>query len=143
MKIKFDEIKIETEYENQLINLDENINSILRSNKYEDGLMNLFVPGSTGALTTIEHEKGLIRDLPSILDKIVPPDGTSHKYFHNILNGDDNGHSHIRASIIGPSISIPFKNGKVLTGTWQNVVFIELDAHSPRHRKIIVTILSD
>ncbi|OLS22844.1 MAG: hypothetical protein HeimC3_27870 [Candidatus Heimdallarchaeota archaeon LC_3] len=143
MKVKFDEIKIDTEYENQIINLDESINSILSSHDCSDGLVNLFVPGSTGALTTIEHEIGLIKDLPIILDKIIPPDGTSHKYYHNVYNGDDNGHSHIRASVIGPSISVPFKNGKLLTGIWQNVVFIEFDAHSPRHRNLIVTILGD
>ncbi|MHA2103417.1 MAG: YjbQ family protein [Candidatus Hodarchaeales archaeon] len=131
MKVKFDQLKISTEYENQLINLDEMINKIISNYDCIDGVVNLFVPGSTGGITTIEYESGLIKDLPNILDKIIPPDGSDYKYFHNVYNGDDNGHSHVRASIIG------------LTGTWQNVVFIEFDRHAPRQRTIQVTIMGN
>lgn len=141
MKIKFDEIKFLTEYENQIVNLDDQVNQNLSHHDISDGILNLFVPGSTGAITTIEYESGLIKDLPIILSTIIPPDGPSHKYFHNIYNGDDNGHSHIRASVIGPSLSVPFKNGRLLTGIWQNIIFVELDAHAPRHRIIHITII--
>jgi secondary thiamine-phosphate synthase enzyme len=143
MKVKFDQLKISTEYENQLINLDEMINKVISNYDCIDGVVNLFVPGSTGGITTIEYESGLIKDLPNILDKIIPPDGSDYKYFHNVYNGDDNGHSHVRASIIGPSLTIPFKNKRLLTGTWQNIIFIELDRHAPRRRTIQVTILGN
>ena len=100
--------------------------------------MSLFVVGSTAALTTIEYENGLIKhDLPRVLQRLVPDDD---RYEHEATWNDDNGHSHIRAALIGPSLIVPFANGKLLTGEYQQVVLIDFDTR-PRRRLIICTVL--
>lgn len=103
-----------------------------------EGVVHLFIVGSTAALTTIEFEPGLVRhDLKDALQRLVPDDAT---YRHELTWHDDNGHSHIRASLIGPSVTVPFKDGKLLTGEWQQVVLIDLDTR-PRRRQVICTVL--
>jgi len=97
------------------------------------------VPGSTGTLTTIEYEPGLMKDLPKAFERIAPK---KEYYNHHETWHDDNGHSHVRASIMGPSITIPIKNGKLLHGTWQQIVFVELDTR-PRNRNLIVEIVGE
>ncbi|HSD58806.1 MAG TPA: secondary thiamine-phosphate synthase enzyme YjbQ, partial [Methanotrichaceae archaeon] len=99
----------------------------------------LFVPGATGALTTIEHEPGLVHDLGEVLERLVPQD---IEYAHNQRWHDGNGHSHIRASLIGPSITVPFLESRLMLGTWQQIVFLEMD-NRPRRRKIIVQIMGE
>jgi secondary thiamine-phosphate synthase enzyme len=103
-----------------------------------DGLVHLFVGGSTAALTTIEHEPGLVKhDIPAVMQKLVPDDG---HYEHEQTWNDDNGHSHIRATLLGPGLVIPFADGKLLTGEYQQVVLIDFDTR-PRRRKIIGTVI--
>jgi secondary thiamine-phosphate synthase enzyme len=102
-------------------------------------LVTVFVPGSTGAVTTLEYEPGLIRDLPAALERIAPR-GAS--YEHQKMWHDGNGHSHVRASIIGPSLTIPISGGELALGTWQQVVFLELDVR-PRKRSIVLTVLGE
>ncbi|MFW9928529.1 MAG: secondary thiamine-phosphate synthase enzyme YjbQ [Candidatus Thorarchaeota archaeon] len=143
MRIVHTILEITTEFENQLIKLDNSINQMLTESKMISGIINIFCPGSTGAISTIEYEEGLIKDFPVIIDKIVPPDGVNHIYFHNKYNSDDNGHSHLRATIIGPSLSIPFENKKLMLGIWQNIIFIEFDRHTPRQRKIVISIMGE
>jgi secondary thiamine-phosphate synthase enzyme len=102
------------------------------------GVVHLFVVGSTAALTTLEFEPGLVRhDVKAVFDRLVPEDA---KYEHEQTWNDDNGHSHIRAALIGPSVTIPFANGKLLTGEYQQVVLIDFDT-SPRRRTVIATVL--
>src|SRR5262249_42556656 len=103
------------------------------------GIIHLFVVGSTAALTTLEYEPGLVKhDLKETLQRLVPDDA---RYEHEQTWNADNGHSHIRAALIGPSVTVPFANGKLLTGEYQQVVLIDFDT-SPRRRTIIATVLS-
>ena len=104
-----------------------------------EGVLHLFAVGSTVALTTIEYEEGLREDLFNVLERVAPRNA---EYKHHLRWGDYNGHSHVRASIIGPSISIPIGEGRPILGTWQQVVLVELDTR-PRTRKIITTIIGE
>ena len=121
-----------------IVRIDPMMQEIITQEEISSGIITAFVPGSTGALTTIEYESGLIEDLPKTLHNLVPK---NKDYKHNKLNYDDNAHSHIKAAIIGPSISIPFVNKRMLLGTWQQVVFLELDTH-PRTRRIEIMLTS-
>ena len=109
----------------------------IRNTRLKDGIATIFVPGATGALTTIEYEPGLLEDFPTMLDRIAPRNGT---YEHERRWHDGNGHSHVRASLIGPSITIPFENGRPTLGTWQQVVFVELDTRA-RSRQLVIQIM--
>ena len=103
------------------------------------GIVTLFCPGSTGGLTTIEYESGVITDLQQILDEIVPLD---RDYRHHLRWGDDNGHSHVRAALIGPSLTVPFVERRLTLGTWQQIVFVNFDTR-PRSRQLVVQIMGE
>lgn len=131
-------IDIGTEGNGDIVNLSPELGKRLSEFKAE-GLLHLFIIGSTAALTTIEYEPGLIKhDLPRIFQKLVPDDAP---YDHEATWNDDNGHSHVRASLIGPSLTIPIAGGKMLTGEYQQVVLLDFDTR-PRKRKVICTILT-
>lgn len=130
-------IEITTEGNTDIINLNPEINKRLQDIG-GDGIVHLFIAGSTAALTTIEYEPGLVKhDLPNLLQKLVPDN--SH-YHHEATWHDDNGHSHVRASLLGPSLSVPISNGKLLTGEYQQVVLIDFDTRG-RRRKVICTVI--
>jgi secondary thiamine-phosphate synthase enzyme len=99
----------------------------------------IFVPGSTGGITTIEYEPGLVQDLKTFFEKMAPKSGA---YQHNIKWQDGNGYSHVRASLLGPGITVPFINGKMLLGKWQQIIFIDFD-NRPREREIIIQIIGE
>jgi len=139
MSVYYDEINVKTNGEVDIIDITENIQNIVDKSKIKDGIACIFVKGSTGTLTTIEYEPGLMKDLPRALQKIAPK---GEHYDHHETWHDDNGHSHVRASIIGPSITLPIKDNVLLHGTWQQVVFVELDTRS-RDRNIIVQIVGE
>lgn len=103
------------------------------------GVVTVFVPGATGGLTTIEYEPGLLKDLPKALEKIAPEEG--HYHHHETWN-DGNGSAHIRAALMGPSISAPFLKGKMTLGTWQQVIFCDFD-NKARSRRLIVQIIGE
>ena len=105
----------------------------------KNGIITLFVIGSTAAITTIEYEPGLQQDFPNMLEKIAPK---RIEYQHDNTWHDGNGHSHLKASLIGPSLTIPFINGQTSLGTWQQIVFVEMDTRS-RERKIVVQIIGN
>jgi len=131
-------ITVDTDGNNDIINLQPELSQKIRAIN-GDGVLSLFVVGSTAALTTLEFETGLVKhDLPRVLQELVPDDAT---YQHEATWHDDNGHSHIRAALIGPSLMIPFSNGRLLTGEYQQVVLIDLDTR-PRRRTVIVSVLS-
>jgi secondary thiamine-phosphate synthase enzyme len=131
-------ITVDTDGNNDIINLQPELSQRIRSIS-GDGVLSLFVVGSTAALTTLEFETGLVKhDVPRILQELVPDDAT---YQHEATWHDDNGHSHIRAALIGPSLTVPFSNGRLLTGEYQQVVLIDLDTR-PRRRTVIVSVLS-
>ncbi len=103
------------------------------------GIVTIFCPGSTGGITTMEFESGVISDFETVLDEITPPD---QPYVHHMRWGDRNGHSHIRAALIGPSLTVPFMNGTLTLGTWQQIVFCDFDTE-PRSRRLVVQIMGE
>jgi len=125
--------------ENDIIDITNNVEKILLESKLKNGIITLFVVGSTAAITTIEYEPGLQQDFPNMLEKIAPK---GIKYQHDNTWHDGNGHSHLKASLIGPSLTIPFINGQTSLGTWQQIVFVEMDTRS-RERKIVVQIIGN
>lgn len=123
----------------EVVDLTKDAADAVQSSHLNSGIAILFVPGATGALTTIEHEPGLVKDLGEALERLAPKD---LEYAHDQMWHDGNGHSHIRASLIGPSLTVPFLERKLSLGTWQQIVFLEMD-NRPRRRKIIVQIMGE
>lgn len=136
MKHYREEFFIETKGEGDLIDISERVRDIVRRSGVKDGLAHIFCPGSTAAISTIEYEPGLKQDVYDILDEIVP---RNREYKHNLRWGDYNGHSHVRSFLIKPFYVAPVADGDLLLGTWQQIVFAELDV-KPRRRRIIVSI---
>ncbi|MCD6573383.1 MAG: YjbQ family protein [Thermoplasmata archaeon] len=132
-----EEIRLETEHEMQIIDITHEIEKVVERSKIKDGIVNIFVPGSTGAITTIEYEPGLLHDLPAALERIAP---SNAYYKHEERWHDGNGRSHVKASIIGSSLCVPVQNGRLNLGTWQQIVFIECDIRA-RRRHLIVTVM--
>ncbi len=139
MTVFYDEINLKTNGEIDIINITDDLQQIINKSTIKDGILCVYVPGSTGSLTTIEYEPGLMKDFPRVLEKIAPK---KDHYNHHETWHDDNGHSHVRASLIGPSITIPINKGKLIHGTWQQIVFVELDT-SPRNRNLSVQIIGE
>jgi len=137
MKIVTKELSINTEGEGDILNITQKVTDAIRDTDLNRGIVTVFVSGSTGALTTMEYEPGLKKDLPNSLERIAPKD---FLYEHEKRWHDGNGHSHVRASIIGPSITVPFVQGRMTLGTWQQIVFVELDVHN-RKRRLILQII--
>ena len=132
-------IEINSKGENDMVDItDQTLKAILES-KLENGIVTIFVSGSTAAVTTIEYEPGLRTDFPIMLNRIIPKD---IEYKHDETWHDGNGHSHVRASLIGPSLTVPFKDGNLILGTWQQIVFCELDIRS-RERRITLQIIGE
>jgi len=131
MGVYSDQINIKTNGEVDIIDITDEIQNSISKSKLKDGIICIFVPGSTGTLTTIEYEPGLMKDLPQALEKIAPK---GIYYNHHETWHDDNGHSHVRASLMGPSITVPFRNKKLIHGTWDT---------SPRNRDLIVQIIGE
>lgn len=113
------------------------VREILTRSGLQEGTVTVFAPGATAAITTIEWEPGVIQDLQSVLDAIIPPE---RRWQHNINNGDGNGHSHVRAGLVGPSLSVPFTEGELLLGRWQEIVFCDFDER-PRERRAAVQVM--
>ena len=132
-------IKIHSKGENDMIDLTEEISSFVKKSGISNGTITVFVSGSTGSVTTIEYEPGLIKDFPEMLDRIAP---RNLDYGHEQMWHDGNGHSHVKASLMGPSLTIPFIEGELCLGTWQQIVFLELDTRS-RTRNLISQIIGE
>jgi secondary thiamine-phosphate synthase enzyme len=122
-----------------VIDITKKVNVAVQESGLQNGIVLVFVPGATGAVTTIEHEPGLVHDINAALERIAPE---RTEYAHDQRWGDGNGHSHIRASLIGPSLTVPFSDGRLILGTWQQIVFLELD-NRPRERSITLQILGE
>jgi secondary thiamine-phosphate synthase enzyme len=133
------EIHLQTSQHGQMHNLTDEIAQVVGESKVRSGLVNIFNIGSTGAIGTIEFEPGLQQDLPAMLDKLMPP---SRDYGHERAWHDGNGHSHLQATMLGPSLTVPVKNGKLVLGTWQQVFHLECDI-KPRHRTIAITVMGE
>ncbi len=122
-----------------IVDITEETAEIVKGSGLCSGAAIVFVPGATGAVTTIEHEPGLVQDMRDALERIVPE---GMEYAHNLCWQDGNGHSHIRASLLGPSLTVPFCERKLMLGTWQQIVFLEMD-NRPRLRRIVIQIIGE
>ncbi|MEK6966297.1 MAG: secondary thiamine-phosphate synthase enzyme YjbQ [Thermoproteota archaeon] len=132
-------ITIKSKGENDIIDITQQVAEIVQESKIRNGNVTLFVSGSTASITTVEYEPGLVKDFPKMLARIAPQD---IEYDHEKMWHDGNGHSHVKASLLGPSLTIPFKDNQLLLGTWQQIVFVELDTRS-RERNLVVQILGE
>lgn len=132
-------IHLNSRGETDIIDITDKIRAILSETKMSDGVATVFVPGSTGAVTTIEYEPGAVKDLKNAFENIAPVKG---EYAHNVKWGDGNGYSHVRAAVLGPSLTIPFSKNELMLGTWQQVIFVDFD-NRPRSREIIVQFMGE
>lgn len=131
------ELTLRTEGFTDIIDLTPRLIRLLEENGFSEGQMLVFVPGSTAAVTTIEYEPGLKKDLKELLEEWIPMD---RRYFHDDTWHDGNGYAHLRASLFKPSLHIPFKQGRLLLGTWQQVILVDFD-NRPRLRNVIVQLM--
>lgn len=134
MALVTDRLRVSTRGESDMLDLTADLGALLLEHRFREGSALVFVPGSTAALTTVEYEPGLVRDLPAAMERLAPRDA---RYHHEETWHDGNGHSHVRASMIGPSLTLPFDDGKLLLGRWQQVVLIDFD-NRPRVRDLVV-----
>jgi secondary thiamine-phosphate synthase enzyme len=132
-------IAVSSNGENDIIDITHQTDEIIKSSRLQDGIVAIFVPGSTAAVTTIEFEPGLKKDFPKMLARIAP---STIEYEHDNTWHDGNGHSHVRASLIGPSLTVPFKNKSLMLGTWQQIVLLEMDTR-PRERNIVMQMIGE
>lgn len=131
-----DWIRLSTNGHGAMHDLTADVEAVVLASGIRTGTAHVFNVGSTGAIGTIEFEPGLARDLPEILDHLIPP---SKGYGHELAWHDGNGHSHLQATILGPEITVPVREGRLLLGTWQQVVHLELDVRA-HERRIVVTV---
>ena len=139
MKVVTKQLSLNTEGESDIIDVTELVSQAVHESGIKDGVVTVFVPGATGALTTIEYEPGLLVDFPDMLERVAPK---SLLYEHEKRWHDGNGHSHVRASLIGPSLTVPVVRRELTLGTWQQIVFLELDVRS-RRRRLILQIMGE
>jgi secondary thiamine-phosphate synthase enzyme len=139
MNIYYDELDIISKGESDIVDITKDIQKFINKSKINNGIVCVFIPGSTGVITTIEYEPGLKEDFPNALNRIAPK---NIDYKHHNTWHDDNGRSHVKASLMGPSLTLPIHEGNLIHGTWQQLVFIELDTQ-PRNRKIIIQIIGE
>jgi len=132
-------ISISTKGFSDIIDITDRLDSVVGHSKIKDGLVTVFCPGSTGSITTIEYESGVLRDLQKAIEKIVPSDVP---YEHDRRWGDGNGFSHVRSALMKPGLTIPLVKGKLTLGTWQQIVFIDFD-NRKRERNLIVQIVGE
>jgi secondary thiamine-phosphate synthase enzyme len=133
------EIQLQTSAHGQMHDVTSEVAQVVEGSRVQTGLVNIFNVGSTGAVGTIEFEPGLEEDLPSMLDKLFPP---SRAYGHERAWQDGNGHSHLQATMLGPSLTVPVNRGRLVLGTWQQIFHLECDI-KPRSRSIVVTVTGE
>lgn len=117
----------------------EDVRGELHSTGLKNGTVTVFVPGATGGITTVEFEGGLVKDLREMFESIAPQ---GRRYHHDLKWHDGNGHSHVRASLLGPSLAVPFCAGELVLGTWQQIVFIDFDVR-PRSRRLVLQFVGE
>ncbi len=139
MRIRTDRLKEETQGFCDIINITPKVQDYVERERFQQGLVSLFVSGSTAAITTIEYESGLIQDLKDFLEKMIP---SNRKYHHDDRWGDNNGLCDLRASLLGPSLQVPMVAGKLQLGTWQQIVLLDFD-NRPRQREILIQMIGE
>jgi secondary thiamine-phosphate synthase enzyme len=132
-------ITVSSNGESDMIDITRQTDESIKASGLQDGIVTIFVSGSTASITTIEYELGLKKDFPKMLARIAP---SEIEYEHDNTWHDGNGHSHVRASLIGPSLTVPFKNKSLMLGTWQQIILLEMDTR-PRERKVVLQIIGE
>lgn len=139
MVVQTKKIQLRSKGESDIIDITDQVSQAIRESKIGNGLVTVFISGSTAAVTTIEYEPGLKDDFPEMLSRVAPE---NIEYKHDNTWHDGNGHSHVRASLIGPSLTIPIVEGGMSLGTWQQIVVLELDTR-PRNRNVILQLIGE
>ena len=139
MTVKTASLDLSTHGNADILDVTESIRGAVAESGVKNGSVTVFTPSSTSALTTIEYEGGALNDLRRLFDEIIPAD---RDYAHNARWGDGNGHSHVRAALLGASLSVPFVNGRLTLGTWQQIIFVDFD-NRPRQREVILQIIGE
>ncbi len=134
LEVLTDEVVLETEGDCDIIDVTGEVQELVRRHHFDEGQVLVFAPGSTAGLTTVEYEPGLLEDLPAAFERLAPH---NLRYAHHERWHDGNGHSHVRASLLGPSLNVPFKGGRLLLGTWQQIILVDFD-NRPRERTLVV-----
>ncbi len=132
-------LTLSTKGNGDTIDLTPGVERAIAEASVTDGIVTLFVVGSTAALTTIEYEDGAVVDLGRAIERLAPRD---MEYKHHLRWGDDNGHSHVRAALLGPSLSVPFVGGRLTLGTWQQIILVDFDTR-PRQREVVAQIVGE
>lgn len=137
--VKTASIELRTQGNNQVLDITTAVAQAVMTSGITDGIVTVFCPGSTSAITTIEFEPGAVKDFQRMFDEITAPD---RDYAHNVRWGDGNGFSHVRAALLGPSLTVPFVDRRLTLGTWQQIVFVDFD-NRPRQRDLVVQIMGE
>jgi secondary thiamine-phosphate synthase enzyme len=132
-------LSFETTGHRHVVDLTDPVTAVVGRSRVKTGIVQVFCVGSTATVGAIEFEPGLQRDLPEMLDRLIPP---SRDYGHEQAWHDGNGHSHLQATLLGPSLSVPVTEGKPVLGTWQQIIHLECDVR-PRQRTVVVTVMGD
>lgn len=132
-------VRVATRGDNHTLDITSQVEGVVRELGVKEGVVNLFVVGSTAGLTTIEYEPGAIEDLAVLFERIAPRDA---RYQHELRWHDDNGHSHVRAALLGPSLSVPIVGGKLTLGMWQQIVLVDFDTR-PRQREVVAQVTGE
>jgi secondary thiamine-phosphate synthase enzyme len=139
MTVVTERIDLDTPGEVQMVDVTDRVQAAVSASGMTSGIACVFNPGSTGSITTIEYEPGLLADLPAALERLFPK---GIEYKHDETWHDGNGHSHVRASMMGPGLNVPFVDGRLVLGTWQQIVFVELD-NKPHARSLVVQMVGE
>jgi secondary thiamine-phosphate synthase enzyme len=139
MTVSTHTISLKTRGDADIHDITDKVAEAVQASKLQNGTVTLFCPSSTSGVTTIEYETGALSDLRRLFNEIVPP---IQDYAHNARWGDGNGHAHVRAALLGPSLSIPFGKGNLTLGTWQQIIYVDFDNH-PRSRELVVQIIGE
>ena len=132
-------IQFQTQGNGHIIDITDPVSRHLRDSGLESGIVTVFTPSSTSGLTTAEYESGVVHDLQQLFDRVAPP---NLEYRHNLRWGDGNGHAHVRHALLGPSLTIPFVDGQMTLGTWQQIIFVDFD-NRPRARTLVLQIIAE
>jgi secondary thiamine-phosphate synthase enzyme len=139
MAVHTETLQFSTRGEGDARDITREVASVVAASGMSDGIASLFVIGSTAGLTTIEFEPGAVADLNAALERVAP---RGVEYQHHLRWNDDNGHSHVRAALLGPSLVVPFSHGKLMLGTWQQIILVDFDTR-PRTREVVARLIGE
>ena len=139
MTVKTKYIELKTRGNADILDITQEVTKMVGETRLNAGIITLFSPSATSAITTIEYESGCLADLRRLFDEIVDP---ARHYAHNARWGDGNGHSHVRAALLGPSLTVPFVDGRLTLGTWQQIIFVDFDNRG-RQRRLVAQVIGD